>query len=95
MPELGRWQIECPIAGLRSALKRNSLFHVSVQEIKEQLAALPQRDQDEVVAYLFHLRHAQDVEFQREIARRTADRDPSHWLSPEDFERKLDAKETR
>ena len=65
---------------------------MSVQEIKEQLAILPQREQDEVVAYLFHLRHALDPEFQSDIARRLDDREPSHWLSPDEFERRLDAK---
>jgi hypothetical protein len=31
---------------------------MSVKEIKEQLATLPRKEQDEVIAYLFHLRHA-------------------------------------
>lgn len=66
---------------------------MSVQEIKEKLAALPRKEQDEVIAYLFHLRHAGDREYEGQIARRLEDTDPAHWLSPEEFERELDKKE--
>lgn len=65
---------------------------MSVQEIKQKLAALPRKDQDEVIAYLFHLRHADDGAYESEIARRLADREPSHWLSPDEFEHELDKK---
>jgi hypothetical protein len=62
---------------------------MSVQEIKATLAKLPRRDQDEVVAFLFHLRHAQDSEYQADVSRRMHDKDPAHWLTPEQFEREL------
>ena len=65
---------------------------VSVQEIKEQLAILPRKDQDEVVAFLFHLRHRDDLDYQGEVARRMEDKDPSHWLTPDEFARELDKK---
>jgi hypothetical protein len=48
-----------------------------------------------VIAYLFHLRHANDAEYEAQIGRRLDDRDPSHWLSPDAFEHELDKKETR
>jgi hypothetical protein len=67
---------------------------MSVQEIKEKLAALPRKEQDEVIAYLFHLRHADDRDYESKIARRLDDRDLSHWLSPDQFERELDKKDT-
>lgn len=66
---------------------------MSVQEIKEKLATLSRREQDEVVAFLFHLRHADDSEHQSALAHRLEDKDPSHWLSPDQFERELDKKE--
>jgi len=66
---------------------------VSVQEIKEQLAILPRKEQDEVMAFLFHLRHRDDPDYQCDVARRMGDKDTSHWLSPDDFERELDRKE--
>jgi hypothetical protein len=66
---------------------------MSVQEIKEKLAILSRREQDEVVAFLFHLRHADDSDYQSALAQRLEDKDQSHWLSPDQFERELDKKE--
>ena len=66
---------------------------MSVQEIKKKLAALPRTEQDEVIAYLFHIRHADDTDYESKIARRLADREPSHWLSPDQFERELDKRD--
>jgi len=68
---------------------------MSVQEIKKQLAALPRIEQDEVIAYLFHLRHADDADYESKVARRLEDREPSHWLSPDQFEHELDKREAR
>jgi hypothetical protein len=66
---------------------------VSVQEIKEQLAALPQKEQDEVAAWLFHLRHLNDTAYQKALSRRLEDKDTSHWLSPDEFESELNKRE--
>jgi hypothetical protein len=68
---------------------------MSVLEIKERLATLPRKEQDEVMAFLFHLQHVGDREYQRQIARRLTDKDRSHWLSPDEFERELDKKASR
>jgi hypothetical protein len=57
-------------------------------EIKEKLARLPRKEQDEVIAFLFHLRHAGEAEYQADVSRRLQDQNPSHWLAPDDFERK-------
>ena len=65
---------------------------MSVKEIKEQLATLPRRDQDEVVAYLFHLRHRDDPDYNREIDRRLDDRNSGNWLAIDDFEALLERK---
>ncbi len=67
---------------------------MSVQEIKEKLAALPRKEQDEVIAYLFHLRHSDDREYKQYIDRRLDDKEPSHWLRPDDFEGELDKRQT-
>ncbi len=66
---------------------------MSVAEIKEKLATLSRREQDEVVGFLFHLRHAEDRDYQSILARRLEDRDPSHWLTPAQFERELNKRE--
>ena len=68
---------------------------MSVQEIKEKLATLPRSQQDEVIAFLFHLRHAEDTDYQNRIGRRLQDKESSHWLSPDEFERRLDQKGSR
>jgi len=68
---------------------------MSVQEIKDTLAALPRKEQDEVIAFLFQLRHAGDSDYQSNISRRLQDKNQSHWLSPDEFERELDKKEGR
>ena len=68
---------------------------MSVQEIKEKLAELPRQEQDEVIAYLFHLRQSQEGDYAGSVLRRLQDPDPSHWLSPDEFERRLDKKPTR
>lgn len=66
---------------------------MSVREIKEKLATLSRRDQDEVSAFLFHLRHVRNADYQHSIARRLRDTDSSHWVTPDEFERELDKKE--
>jgi SOS response regulatory protein OraA/RecX len=66
---------------------------MSVQEIKDQLATLPRKEQDEVIAFLFQVRHADDSDYQSSISRRLQDKNRSHWLSPDEFERELDKKE--
>lgn len=50
---------------------------------------LSARSVDEVIAFLFHLRHADDLDYQSTISRRLEDKDPTHWLSLDDFEREL------
>ncbi len=65
---------------------------MSVEEIKRNLESLSRTQQDEITAFLFHLRHAHDTEYQRKIEARLNDRDPAHWLTLEEFERRLDRK---
>ena len=63
---------------------------MSVEQIKNSLASLSPTEQSEVSAFLFHLRHASDPEYQSRVDSRLSDKDPTHWLSPEEFERRLD-----
>ena len=65
---------------------------MSVQEIKRSIASLSPSEQGEVCAFLFHLRHAADPEYQERVSSRLADRDPANWVTPGEFERRLDAK---
>ncbi len=63
---------------------------MSVEDIKRSIATLSPAEQGEVTAFLFHLRHASDSEYQERVSLRLTDRDPAHWLTPEEFERRLD-----
>ena len=65
---------------------------MSVEEIKQGIAALSPAEQSEVTAFLFRLRHAADPEYQERVNSRLSDREASHWLTPEEFERRLDKK---
>jgi len=50
------------------------------------------RPQREVSAFLFHLRHRADAAYQKTVESRGTDKDSSHWLTPEEFEKRLDEK---
>jgi hypothetical protein len=63
---------------------------MSVEEIKKSLAGLSSQEQSEVTAYLFHLRHLADPEYQARVNAVMKDTDPEHWLTPEEFEARLD-----
>jgi hypothetical protein len=65
---------------------------MSVEEIKSGIAELSPQLQREISAYLFHLRHAADAEYQETVEARFSETAPSHWLTPEEFERRLDGK---
>ncbi|MBI4024345.1 MAG: hypothetical protein HY360_05145 [Verrucomicrobia bacterium] len=62
---------------------------MSVEELKKEIVGLSTREQAEVSAFLFHLRHASEFDYQAAIQRRLEDKDPSHWLTPDEFERRL------
>lgn len=63
---------------------------MSVEEIKQNIASLSPTEQGEVTAFLFHLRHASDPDYQETVAARLIDRNPSHWFTPKEFERRID-----
>ena len=54
------------------------------------MALLDGRQQAELIGYTLQLRYAQDASPQREVDDRLNDADKSHWLTPDEFERRLD-----
>lgn len=54
---------------------------MSFKEIKSGLAELPEEQQDQLAAYLVHLRHQRDTQLRRELASRLEDKNPDHWIS--------------
>jgi hypothetical protein len=63
---------------------------VSLDQIKREVAALSREDQEKLIVYMLQLRHAGDPNYRREVTDRLNDKDQSHWLTPEEFERRLD-----
>ena len=58
-------------------------------DLKRELTALSTNEKAEVAAFLFQLRRKDDADYQAQIQRRLDDKDPSHWLAPDEFERRL------
>ena len=63
---------------------------MSVEQIKDTLVSLTPAERDHITAFLVHLRNAADPEYQAEMAAKLADKDPAHWLTLEEVERRLD-----
>ena len=63
---------------------------MSVEEIKNSLVTLSAEERSEVTAFLYHLLHASDREYQQRVDAAIADKEPDHWLTPEEFEKRLD-----
>ena len=61
---------------------------MSLEEIKTELAEMPEEQQNHLAAYLVHLRHLKNAEVRREITQRIDDKNPAHWLSPVELREK-------
>ena len=62
---------------------------MSVAELMREVANLPAQQQNELAAYLLHLRLQQDPVWRSELTRRIDDRDPSRGVSLEDWRKSL------
>ncbi len=54
---------------------------MTLDKVKEELANMPEEQQNHVAAYLVHLRHLRDPITRQELTRRIDDKDPAHWIS--------------
>lgn len=63
-----------------------------MEELKQAVTTLSGEEQKELSAFLFHLRHRADAAYQAAVESRLADKDSSHWVTPEEFEKRLDKK---
>ena len=63
---------------------------MSFEQLKHEVARLNSDEQARLISYTLQLRHEHDAEYRREVTDRLNDRDKSHWLTPEEFERRLD-----
>ena len=62
---------------------------MNVVDLKREIASLRPRAQDELAAFIVHLKHERDPEYSRELERRLDDRDQSNWVRLEDLEAEL------
>jgi hypothetical protein len=62
---------------------------VSFEQIKREVALLDERQQTELISYTLQLRYAHDIGYHREVTDRLNDADKTHWLTPDEFERRL------
>ncbi len=67
---------------------------MTVVDLKRELASLEPDVQDQLAAFIVHLRHERDPERSRELERRLDDRDPKNWVPLEDLEAELRLKGT-
>jgi 5-carboxymethyl-2-hydroxymuconate isomerase len=63
---------------------------VSLEQLKQEVALLDQAEQAELISYTLQLRYARDTTHRQEVKERLDDTDKAHWLTAEEFERRLD-----
>ena len=62
---------------------------MSFEQLKREVALLDEHEQAELISYTLQLRYSQDPNHRREVTERLNDSDKSHWLTPDEFERRL------
>jgi len=62
---------------------------MSMAEIMREVAAWPRKRQDELAAFILHLRLQHDPEWRKEMARRIDDKTPANWISLEEVKKSL------
>lgn len=67
---------------------------MTVMDLKKEIASLEADAQDQLAAFLVHLRHERDPAHSRELERRLDDRDPKNWVPLGDLEAELGLKGT-
>ncbi len=65
---------------------------MSVEEIKKGIESLTEAELGEVASFLFRVRHSGDADYEKLVTKRLGDKEASHWLSPEEFEKRLAAR---
>ena len=62
---------------------------MSFEQLKREVALLGEHEQAELISFALQLRYANDPNHRREVTDRLNDFDKSHWLTPQEFERRL------
>jgi hypothetical protein len=62
---------------------------MSFEDLKKEVVTLSQTEQKRLTAFMFSLWHQNDPEYQSVVSARIEDKDPTKWISLEQFEAKL------
>ena len=66
---------------------------MSIEALKQELASLGDADRHHIMSYLVSIEEQKDVAYRTEMARKIDDKDPSHWLTLEEFDKRLSLRE--
>ncbi len=64
---------------------------MNVEELKREAAALDHEKQGELAAFLISLRNWRDPAFRAAMRERMNEKNPTRWLTPDQFEQRLEA----
>ncbi len=62
---------------------------MSIDAIKAELSGLDSERRREIITYLVAMNQRDNTEYQAAMARKIDDKDPAHWLTLEEFEKRL------
>jgi len=62
---------------------------MSIEAIKQELAELDDDKRHHIMAFLIAIEDKRNTEYMAALARKIDDNDPSHWVTLEEFDRRL------
>ncbi len=62
---------------------------MSVEELERELSSLADAERHRIMAYLVSIEDQKRAEYMAEMTRRLDDKDPSHWITLEELEKRL------
>jgi len=62
---------------------------MEVGVLKSELAALDSKERREMIAFLLAIEESDNQAYRKELARRIDDKDPNHWVSLDELDRRL------
>jgi hypothetical protein len=66
---------------------------MSIEVLKQELAGLAPADRSRITAFLLSLQDGQDAAYRGVLAGKIDDRDPKRWVSIDELDRRLAAKQ--
>ncbi len=66
---------------------------MSIEALKQELATLDANSRQQIISYLVAMNQRENPEYRSQMARKIDDKDPAHWLTLEEFDRRLSLRE--